>query len=74
MTTEQTPLRRFAVIAAPGLLGQPLDDWVHERRARGVPWRAISRELLLASDGQLDVTHEWLRKHTAATEQDRRAS
>jgi hypothetical protein len=67
MTTEQTPLRRFAGTVAPGLLGQPLDEWVHERRAKGVPWRAMSRELLRASNGDLDVTGEWLRRQYGDT-------
>lgn len=38
-----------------------LDAWVRTRRDTGRSWRLISRELYVATQGRIDVTHETLR-------------
>ena len=44
------------------LLGKPVDVWIRERRAAGRSWRLVSRDLYEATGGQVDVTHEALRR------------
>lgn len=55
MTT--TPLR----ILADHLTGD-LDRFVRDRRAGGESWRSISQALLDETGGQVDITHETLRR------------
>jgi hypothetical protein len=44
------------------VLGGALDEFVTSRRADGKGWRLIARELWAATDGQVSVTHESLRR------------
>ena len=55
---EPTPHQRMASL----LLGKPVDVWIRERRATGRSWRLIARDLYEATGGQVDVTHEALRR------------
>lgn len=55
--TSDPPLRRLA----DHLLDGKLDDFVLTRRAEGMAWRLIEREIWVATDGQVDVTFETLR-------------
>jgi hypothetical protein len=59
---------------ASALLGRPVGEFIAERRANSVAWRFIARELLDATDGEVDTTEvslrAWLRsweaeQHTA---------
>jgi len=61
-----TPLRRLA----DTILGSGIDTFIAERRARSprTPWRVIARELYDATDGQIDVTPETLRKWATASQ------
>lgn len=43
------------------LLGRPVEDFIVERRAAGRAWRYVARDLLEATGGRVDVTHETLR-------------
>ena len=43
------------------LLGQPVEDWIHERRDEGLSWRLVTRALMQRTNGQVDVTHETVR-------------
>ena len=52
-----TPLRRLA----DTLIDGGLDTFVTERRARGVSWRLIARELRERTGGSVDVTEATLR-------------
>ena len=54
----QTPTQRLAGV----LLGKPVHDWINERRRAGRSWRLIARDLCEATNGQIDVTHEALRR------------
>lgn len=58
-TTAPTPNRRLADL----LLGDdgPLEEFVRTRRAEGVAWRIIARDLYEATDRELDLTYETLR-------------
>lgn len=55
METE-TPTQRLAAIA----LGQPLREFVLMRRP-DKSWRAIARDLYVATNGDIDITSEMLR-------------
>lgn len=54
---KQTAKQRLADL----ILGVPLATFVAERRANGTAWRRISRELLDATDGSIDISGESLR-------------
>lgn len=43
------------------LLAQPVDQWIQDRRADGMSWRAITRLLCDKTNGQIDITHETVR-------------
>lgn len=47
------------------LLGQPVDQWIRDRRAEGTTWRAITALLRERTGGQIDVTHETVRAWSA---------
>jgi len=53
-----TPSQRLASL----LLGQPVDKWLRAKRDTGRSWRLIARDLYEATNGQVDVTHEALRR------------
>jgi hypothetical protein len=44
------------------LLGQPVDQWLTQRRESGRSWRLIARDLYDATNGQVDMTYEALRR------------
>lgn len=44
------------------LLGEPLEHWIRPRRGDGMSWATISRQLARLTDGQVDVSHETLRR------------
>lgn len=54
---RQTPTQRLADL----ILAEPLEEFVRTRRAQNTSWRLIERDLLAATDGQVDVTYETLR-------------
>ena len=54
---KQTAKQRLADL----VLGRPLAEFVAERRASDMAWRRISRELLDATDGAIDISGESLR-------------
>jgi hypothetical protein len=55
MPTAETPTQRLASI----YLGQPLRDFVVERRPKA--WQVIARELSTATNGQINISGEALR-------------
>ena len=50
-----------------------METWIHERRAAGRSWRLIARDLYEATNGQIDVTYEALRRWVERS-QDKAAS
>lgn len=60
---EETPTQRLASL----LLEQPVTDWIADKRAAGLSWRVIARDLHADTQGAVDVTAETLRgwTHTA---------
>ena len=46
---------------AGNLVGQPIGDWIAERRAAGASWRQIARDLNAATGGRIRATHETVR-------------
>ena len=58
---DSTPTQRLASL----ILQHPVDEWITDRRDEGRSWRLIARDLLAATDGQIDVTAETLRGWTA---------
>lgn len=58
-TTAPTPNRRLAdlILADDG----PLEDFVRSRRADGIAWRLIARDLYEATGREVDLTYETLR-------------
>lgn len=54
---DAKPAQRLAEV----LLGQPLDQWVAERRAVGMSWRTISADLAVSTQHQLKINRETLR-------------
>jgi hypothetical protein len=55
---EPTPTQKLAGI----ILGRPVEDWIEDRRSSGRSWRLIARDLYEATDGQVDITHEAVRR------------
>lgn len=47
----QTATQRLADL----LLGQPVMEWVDERRAKGLSWRKVAIELRDRTEGEIDV-------------------
>ena len=41
-------------------VGQPLNDWIADRRDRGDTWRAITRDLYDVTGGVIDVVPQTL--------------
>lgn len=52
-----TPKRRLADL----LLPEGLEHFVRSRRANGVAWRVVARDLWMETEGELDITFESLR-------------
>lgn len=61
---EETPTQRLATL----LLEQPVTDWIADKRAAGLSWRVIARDLHTSTQGAVDVTAETLRGWTASTD------
>lgn len=59
MPLTPTPSHRLADV----LLGDdgPLETFVRSRRADGIAWRLIARDVYEATDKQVDLTYETLR-------------
>lgn len=55
---SETPTQRLASL----LLGQDVRVFIDVRRSERRSWRLIARDLLEATDGQVDVTSETLRQ------------
>lgn len=53
-----TPSTRLAGL----LLGEDLDTWVARRRSAGESWDTIANALSYATQGQVTLSHEWLRR------------
>jgi len=51
-------------------VGQPLTDWIADRRDAGTSWRRITRDLYDATDGVLDVAPQTLINWTVAAQKD----
>lgn len=58
-TPTPTPTHRLAdlILGGPGAL----EGFVRERRATGMAWRLVAREVYEATDQQIDLTYETLR-------------
>ena len=56
-----TPTQKLASI----ILGQDVREWITQRRSDGRSWRVISRDLYVATNRQVDVTHESVRPWVA---------
>lgn len=54
---DLTPTQRLA----GHLLGRPLAEFVAEQRRGGRSWRLVARDVLEATEGEIDVTGETLR-------------
>lgn len=54
----QTPSTRLAA----HLLGEPLEAWVLRHRGDDRSWGWISQKLSDVTGGQVDLSHEWLRR------------
>jgi hypothetical protein len=52
-----TPHQKLAGL----LLAQPVDQWIRDRRAEGMSWRAVTKLLSDKTNGQIDITHETVR-------------
>lgn len=48
------------------ILGQPVDQWIRDRRSEGQSWRTITTNLTAATNGQVDVEHETVRRWAGA--------
>lgn len=59
---NQSPLRTLA----DHLLDEPVEDWINRRRAEGIAWRWIARDLMNATDGKVDVTVQTLQNWVEA--------
>jgi hypothetical protein len=57
MQEPRTVSKRLADV----LLGQPVEEWLLQERAKGLSFRKIARELYLRTDGALDVSDQTLR-------------
>lgn len=52
---------------ADRILGQTVEHWVDQRRAEGRAWPKVARDLYEATDGEIDVTGETLRRWAGET-------
>lgn len=57
MTPASTPTQRLASL----LLGRPVQHWIAEQREAGWSWRKIAHDLKVATNGQVDISHEAVR-------------
>lgn len=60
-----TPSTRLAT----HLLGEPLRDWVLRHRDDDRSWSWISSKLSAVTEGQVELSHEWLRRLYGPAEQ-----
>jgi hypothetical protein len=56
--SEATPTQQLA----SHLLGRPVHHWIAEQRELGWSWRKIADDLKIATNGQVDVSHEAIRQ------------
>ena len=56
----QTKLHQITDRLFAELYGQPLGEWVSDRREAGATWRRIEKELFAKTDGAVDVSHPTL--------------
>lgn len=52
-----TPTQKLAAL----ILGQPVHEWIADRRDEGVTWRRLPGLLCEVTQGQIDVTDQTLR-------------
>ncbi len=55
-TETESAMQRLATV----MLGQPVQDWIIEQRAKPLSWRAIAN--LLEDETAVSVTHETIRQ------------
>ena len=53
-----SPTRQLAEL----ILNQPIQEWITARRAEGLSWRSLERELYRETDGRVNTTYETIRK------------
>lgn len=58
MPTQETPTQRLATV----LLGRSVHTWLTEQRAAGSSWRQIADDLGTATNGQIEVSYEAVRR------------
>lgn len=58
MRTSPSP----SALLAGHLLGQDLESWVSERRDAGQSWDKVATDLYIATDQQVSISSEWLRR------------
>lgn len=58
MPTQETPTQRLASV----LLGRPVHAWLTEQRDAGSSWRQIAADLRKATNGQIEVSYEAVRR------------
>lgn len=56
----QTKLHQVTERLFAELYGQPLGDWVADRREEGMTWRRVEKELFSKTEGAVDVSHPTL--------------
>ena len=54
---KRSPTQQLASLK----LGRPLEEYVAEKRAAGLPWSSIAVEISLDTDGEVDISRESLR-------------
>jgi hypothetical protein len=54
MPTTETATQRLASL----LLGQPVTAWIAQERSEGRSWRQVAADLKVATNGQIEITHE----------------
>lgn len=52
------------------LLGQPVEDWITDKRAAGRSWRQIAKDISDATAGRIRPTHETVRSWSLGNRQD----
>ena len=60
MVRDMTPNQRLAAM----ILGEPVGNWITLQRTQGQSWRAIADDLRVRTNGQVNVSHEAIRRWT----------
>jgi hypothetical protein len=58
MPVAESPNQAFASF----ILQRPVREWIAEQRELGWSWRKIADDLKIATNGQVDVSHESIRQ------------